>query len=275
VAAGADGIGLLRTEFLFMGRDRMPDEDEQEAAYRAAAEALDGRPLLIRTLDAGADKPLPYLGQPREENPFLGVRGVRLGLARPEILQTQLRAIWRVAADHPLRVMFPMVSTLGELRSARVLLERARGGIDAPLEVGIMIEVPAAALTARVLAAEADFFSIGTNDLTQYTLAADRGNEHVATLTDALHPGVLALIRASVEGAAAHGRWVGVCGELAGDASAAALLLGLGVRELSMSAPAIAGVKQAVRATDAGAAADLAGRALACAGADEVRALLE
>ncbi|MGZ5344425.1 MAG: phosphoenolpyruvate--protein phosphotransferase, partial [Actinomycetota bacterium] len=274
VEAGADGIGLFRTEFLFMGRDRMPDEDEQEAAYRAAAEALDGRPLLIRTLDAGADKPLPYLGQPHEENPFLGVRGVRLGLARPEILEAQLRAIWRVAADHRVRVMFPMVTTLGELRAARAVLERAGAGSDAPLEVGIMIEVPAAALTASALAAEADFFSIGTNDLTQYTLAADRGNEHVASLTDALHPGVLTLIRATVEGAEAHGRWVGVCGELAGDALATPLLLGLGVRELSMSAPAIAGVKQAVRATDAGEAAELAGRAQACASADEVRGLL-
>ena len=274
VEAGADGIGLFRTEFLFMGRDRMPDEDEQEAAYRAAAEALDGRPLLIRTLDAGADKPLPYLGQPHEENPFLGVRGVRLGLARPEILEAQLRAIWRVAADHRVRVMFPMVTTLGELRAARAVLQRAGAGSRAPLEVGIMIEVPAAALTAGALAAEADFFSIGTNDLTQYTLAADRGNEHVASLTDALHPGVLALIRATVEGAEVHGRWVGVCGELAGDERAAPLLLGLGVRELSMSAPAIAGVKQAVRATDAGEAAALAGRARACASADEVRALL-
>ena len=274
VEAGADGVGLFRTEFLFMGRDRMPDEDEQEAAYRAAAEALEGRPLLIRTLDAGADKPLPYLGQAHEENPFLGVRGVRLGLERPEILETQLRAILRVGADHPVRVMFPMVTTRDELRRAREVLDRARVVADAALEVGIMIEVPGAALTAGALAAECDFFSIGTNDLTQYTLAADRGNEHVASLTDALHPAVLALIRATVEGATAHGRWVGVCGELAGDAAATPLLIGLGVGELSMSAPAIAGVKQVVRATDAGEAAALAGRALACATAGEVRALL-
>jgi len=274
VEAGADGIGLFRTEFLFMGRDRMPDEEEQEAAYRAAALALAGRPLLIRTLDAGADKPLPYLGQAREENPFLGVRGVRLGLERPEILETQLRAILRVAADHPVRVMFPMVTTRDELRGARKVLDRARAAADAPLEVGIMVEVPAAALTAGALAAEVDFFSIGTNDLTQYTLAADRGNEHVAGLTDALHPGVLALIRATVDGARLHGRWVGVCGELAADAAATPLLLGLGVRELSMSAPAIAAVKQAVRATDTGEAAALADRALDCATAGEVRALL-
>ncbi len=274
VEAGADGVGLFRTEFLFMGRDRMPDEDEQEAAYRAAAEALAGRPLLIRTLDAGADKPLPYLGQPHEENPFLGVRGVRLGLARPELLEAQLRAIVRVAADHPVRVMFPMVATRDELRRAREVLERARAAADARLEVGIMIEVPAAALTAHALAAECDFFSIGTNDLTQYALAADRGNERVAELTDALHPAVLSLIHAAVAGARAHGRWVGVCGELAGDAAATPLLIGLGVRELSMSAPAIAGVKQAVRATDADAAAALAERARTCADAAEVRALL-
>jgi phosphocarrier protein FPr len=251
----------------------MPDEDEQEAAYREAARALEGRPLLIRTLDAGADKPLPYLGQPREENPFLGVRGLRLGLARPDLLETQLRAILRVAVDHPIRVMFPMVTTRDELRRARKVLDGFRPP-EAGLEVGIMIEVPAAALTAGALAAEADFFSIGTNDLTQYALAADRGNEHVAPLTDALHPAVLALIRATVEGARSHGRWVGVCGELAGDASAAPLLLGLGVRELSMSAPAIAEVKVAVRATETGEAARLAARALACATPDEVRAVI-
>ncbi|MEO8477854.1 MAG: phosphoenolpyruvate--protein phosphotransferase, partial [Actinomycetota bacterium] len=274
VESGADGVGLFRTEFLFMGRDRMPDEDKQEAAYRAAAEALAGRPLLIRTLDAGADKPLPYLGQAHEENPFLGVRGVRLGLAQPEMLEAQLRAILRVAADHPVRVMFPMVATRDELRRAREVLERARLAADARLEVGIMIEVPAAALAAHALAAECDFFSIGTNDLTQYALAADRGNERVAALTDALHPAVLSLIHSAVVGARARGRWVGVCGELAGDAAATPLLIGLGVRELSMSAPAIAGVKQAVRATDAGEAGALAERALACADAGEVRALL-
>ncbi len=272
--AGADGIGLFRTEFLFMGRDRMPDEDEQEAAYRQAAVTLAGRPLLIRTLDAGADKPLPYLGQDREANPFLGVRGLRLGLERPAILRTQLRAILRVASDHPVRVMFPMVTTRDELRRALAVLEEARAGSEVQLEAGVMIEVPAAALTAGVLAAEADFFSIGTNDLTQYTLAADRGNERVAALTDALHPAVLALIQATVQGARARGRWVGVCGEIAGDPTATPLLLGLGVRELSMSAPAIAGVKEAVRDAHTGEAATLAERALTCATAAEVRALL-
>ena len=276
VAAGADGVGLFRTEFLFMDRDAMPTEDEQEAAYRLAAEALHGRPLLLRTLDAGADKPLPYLGQAPEPNPFLGVRGVRLGLARPDLLLPQLRAVVRVAAEFPVRVMFPMVSTADELHRALELLEEARRAVGpgTALETGIMVEVPAAALTAPVLAASVDFFSIGTNDLTQYVLAADRGNEHVAALSDALHPAVLRLVEATTTAARAHGRWVGVCGELAGDATATPLLLGLGVRELSMSAPAIGRVKQVVRSTDIPEAEALAGKALACATASEVRALL-
>jgi phosphoenolpyruvate-protein phosphotransferase len=276
VAAGADGVGLFRTEFLFMGRTDVPGEDEQAEAYAEAARALGGRPLLIRTLDAGADKPVPALGQAAEENPFLGVRGIRLGLERPAVLETQLRAVLRVAADHPVRVMFPMVSTLDDLLGARAALERARTqlGSRATVEVGVMIEVPAAALTAAALAADAEFFSIGTNDLTQYTLAADRGNERVAALNDALHPAVLRLVRATVGGARAHGRWVGVCGEIAADPVATPLLLGLGVTELSMSAPAIATVKEAVRDTDAGAARELADAAATCATAAAVRALL-
>jgi phosphocarrier protein FPr len=277
VEAGADGVGLFRTEFLFIGRDAMPDEDEQEAAYREAADALGGRPLLVRTLDAGADKPVPYLGQDPEPNPFLGVRGLRLGLARPELLDTQLRALVRVAAERPVRIMFPMVATLAELRAARAALEHARAatGVDAPIEVGVMIEVPSAALTAPHLAAEVDFFSVGTNDLTQYTLAADRGNEHVAALTDPLHPAVLRLIAFAADAARARDAWVGVCGELAGEPSASALLLGLGVRELSMSAPAIAPVKDAVRATRLADAERLTAEALAAPDADAVRALLE
>jgi phosphocarrier protein FPr len=273
VAAGADGVGLFRTEFLFMGRSAMPDEREQEAAYRETAEALGERPLLIRTLDAGADKPIPYLEQPNEANPFLGVRGIRLGLQRPELLQAQLRAILRVAADHPLRVMFPMVATMDELREAMDLL---RGAGDRPptLEVGVMVEVPAAALLADRLAEDADFFSIGTNDLTQYTMAADRGNVRVGALADAVHPAVLRSIRLTVDAADAHGRWVGVCGELAGDADATPLLLGLGVRELSMGAPSIALVKRAVRGVDLTAARALADDALGCASAGEVRELL-
>ncbi|MEZ0233392.1 MAG: phosphoenolpyruvate--protein phosphotransferase [Actinomycetota bacterium] len=276
VGAGADGIGLFRTEFLFMDRDTLPDEHEQEAAYRAAAEALDGRPLLVRTLDAGADKPVAALAQAHEANPFLGVRGIRLGLARPELLLAQLRALLRVGVEHPVRVMFPMVATTGELDAARAAVDLAREGIglSPAIEIGIMVEVPSAALTAGTLAARADFFSIGTNDLTQYTLAADRGNEHVAELNDPLHPAVLRLIAATAEGAEAHGRWVGVCGELAGDELATPLLLGLGVRELSMAVPAIATVKDAVRSTTLVDARAIAARALRCESASEVRDLL-
>jgi multiphosphoryl transfer protein len=281
VEAGADGIGLFRTEFLFMSRDAMPSEDEQEASYRAAAEALGGRPMIVRTLDAGADKPIPYLAQPAEANPFLGVRGLRLGLQRPELLDAQLRAILRVAADHPVRVMFPMVATLEEFRAGRAAVERSRSalvdaGSPAPdrIDVGVMIEVPSAALAADRLAEEADFFSIGTNDLAQYTLAAERGNERVAALADAMHPAVLELIRLAAAAAATKGRWTGVCGELAGDPLAAPLLIGLGVTELSMSAPAIPHVKRAVRLTDLASARALAERALATSSATEVRELL-
>jgi phosphocarrier protein FPr len=273
VVAGADGVGLFRTEFLFMGRSAMPDAREQEAAYRETAEALGGRPLVIRTLDVGADKPLPYLHQPVEPNPFLGVRGIRLGLERPELLRSQLGAILRVAADHPLRVMFPMVATVDELIAANELLDDA-GERPPSLEVGIMVEVPSAALLAGRLAQHADFFSIGTNDLTQYTMAADRGNVRVGALADAVHPAVLRSIRMTVEAAEEHGRWVGVCGELAGDPDATALLLGLGVRELSMGAPSIALVKREVRKVDLVTAGTLADGALSCATAAEVRELL-
>jgi phosphoenolpyruvate-protein phosphotransferase/dihydroxyacetone kinase phosphotransfer subunit len=281
VDAGADGIGLFRTEFLFMARDAMPTEDEQEAAYRAAAEALDGRPMIVRTLDAGADKPIPYLAQPAEANPFLGVRGLRLGLERPELLDAQLRAILRVAADRPVRIMFPMVATLEEFRAGRAAVERARSAlvhagrrVPDRIDVGVMIEVPSAALVADRLAEEADFFSVGTNDLAQYTLAAERGNERVAALADALQPAVLELIRLAATAAAARGRWTGVCGEIAGDPLATPLLIGLGVTELSMSAPAIPHVKQVVRRTDLASARALAERALATSSAAEVREIL-
>jgi phosphocarrier protein FPr len=264
-----------------MDRDSAPGEDEQEAAYRAAAEALGGRPLIVRTLDAGADKPIPYLEQAEEANPFLGLRGLRLGLARVDLLHAQLRALVRVAADHPIRVMFPMVATLDELRRGRRAVDDATASTAAEghpvpvrLEVGVMIEVPSAALIADRLAEEADFFSIGTNDLTQYVLAAERGNERVAALADPLHPAVLALVERAASAGVARGRWTGVCGELAADPLAAPLLLGLGVRELSMSAPAIPHVKRAVRETDLRSARELARSALALASAEEVRVLL-
>jgi phosphocarrier protein FPr len=261
---GAEGVGLLRTEFLFLDRDTPPDEEEQVAVLREIAAALEGRPVVVRTLDAGADKPLPFLRQEPEDNPFLGRRGIRLSLAEPELLRTQLRAILRVAGEYPLAVMFPMVATLEEVRAARAQLEAARAelGSDAALEVGVMVEVPGLALRAEEIAREVDFFSVGTNDLAQYTMAAERGNAALAgLLDDGLSP-VLALIAAVTAAAAEHGRWVGVCGELAGDPEAAVLLAGLGVRELSMAAGRIPAVKAALRATTFDAAATAARRAL-------------
>jgi multiphosphoryl transfer protein len=280
VANGAEGVGLLRTEFLFLERKSLPSEDEQYAAYEDMAERLDGRPLILRTLDVGADKPLPYLPRRPEANPFLGVRGIRLGLTEPELLEAQLRAALRVAASHPLKVMFPMVSTLSEYQEAVSVLANARESLEqrgespGEMEVGIMVEVPAAALAAEAFAPEVDFFSIGTNDLVQYTMAAERGNEAVAGLADGLHPAVLRLIRAVAEAAEAHGKWVGVCGELASDPPAVPLLVGLGVSELSVNPPAIPATKEAVRRLDAGEAADLAGEALRLASAEDVRALV-
>jgi len=279
VALGAEGVGLLRTEFLFLDRAELPNEEEQAQTLREIATALDGRALVVRTLDAGADKPLPALPMPPEANPFLGVRGIRLTLARKDVLDTQLRAILRVAAEHPVKVMLPMVATLDEIEAARAALDRARAdtGIDAPLELGIMVEVPAAALAAARLGAHVDFFSLGTNDLTQYTMAAERGDERLASLLTGPQPAVLRLVQETVEGARQHGRWVGVCGELAGDPPTAILLAGLGVTELSMAPALVPEVKEALRgveladaqaaarealATDSAAAARAAGAAL-------------
>jgi multiphosphoryl transfer protein len=275
VELGAEGVGLLRTEFLFLDRAELPDEDEQAETLREIAVALDGRPLVVRTLDAGADKPLPALPMPPEANPFLGVRGIRLGLERPEVLVTQLRAILRVAAEgHPLKVMLPMVATLAEIEAARAALEQARAdtGVDAPLEFGIMVEVPAAALTATRLAEHVDFFSLGTNDLTQYTMAAERGNERLAPLLTGPQPAVLRLVEETVRAAAAHGRWVGVCGELAGDPASALLFAGLGVTELSMAPALVPEAKAALRGVDLEQARAAAEAALATDSAAAARA---
>ena len=283
VDAGADGIGLLRTEFLFLDASSMPTEAEQAAVYADLAGVLAGRPMIVRTMDVGADKPLPYLPRDAEPNPALGLRGIRLGLARTDVLLTQLRAVLRVAADHPVKLMFPMVATEHEVRAVLGLLRQARRalaaeGVAVPaegaMEVGIMIEVPAAALTAARLAPAVDFFSVGTNDLTQYTMAADREVSAVASLSDALHPAVLTLIGQAAGAALAVGRWTGVCGELAADPLAVPLLLGLGVRELSVGPAAVATVKEVVRATDLAAAAKLARQALDLASADAVRNLV-
>jgi phosphoenolpyruvate-protein phosphotransferase len=277
--SGADGVGLLRSEFLFLDRDRMPDEDEQVAAYTAVSDPLGrDKPVILRTLDVGGDKPLPYLPMAPEANPFLGVRGLRLGLQRPEILRTQLRAAARVAADRPIRVMFPMVSTVDEVRAARAVVDDVLHELGAAgperLDVGAMIEVPAAAIAAPALAEVVDFFSIGTNDLTQYTLAAERGNDGVAALADALHPAVLRLIEMTTTAARDRGIDVGVCGELASDVDAVPILLGLGVGELSVAPPAVPRVKAAVRGVDLAPARELARRALTCATVAEVRGLL-
>jgi phosphocarrier protein FPr len=275
VELGADGVGLLRTEFLFLDRDRAPTESEQRAVYAEIAAALDGRPLIVRTLDAGADKPLRFVPQAPEDNPFLGVRGIRFGLARPELLRTQVRAILGAAAGADVRVMFPMVATLAEYRAARGLLEAARAEMGAaPVPVGIMVEVPAVAVAAERFAREVDFFSIGTNDLTQYVMAADRGNQELAGLLAGPVPPVLRLVADIVAGASAHDRWVGVCGELAGDPAAAVLLAGLGVDELSMAAPLVPAVKEALRAITLADARDVAQRALDLDDQDAVRRIV-
>jgi phosphoenolpyruvate-protein phosphotransferase/dihydroxyacetone kinase phosphotransfer subunit len=275
VELGAEGVGLLRTEFLFLGRAELPDEEEQIETLREIAGALDGRPLVVRTLDAGADKPLAALPMPAEANPFLGVRGIRIGLERPELLETQFRAILRVAAQYPVKAMLPMVATAGEVLRAREILERARAAtrVRAALELGIMVEVPAAALTASHLARHVDFFSLGTNDLTQYTMAAERGNERLSSLLSGPQPAVLALVRATVQAASQRGRWVGVCGELAGDPAAAVLLVGLGITELSMAPALIPEVKAALRSVDLSEARSSAAAALEAEDADAARAL--
>lgn len=262
VKMGAEAVGLFRTEFLFLDRRDAPTEDEQYSVYRAIAETLQGRPLVVRTLDIGGDKPLPYIPLPRQANPFLGLRGLRLSLAHMDLFKTQLRAILRVAAEFPLRVMFPMVTNVRELRDARALIDLVledlkQENLARPerVETGIMVEVPAAALAARRFAPELDFFSIGTNDLTQYTTAAERGNPNVAALADSLHPAVLELISLVVTAAHAQNKWVGVCGEMAGDPAAIPLLVGLGIDELSMAPPLIPAAKQIVRDLDFMAAA--------------------
>lgn len=275
VSHGAEGVGLLRSEVFFMGRDTPPSEDEQADAYAIVARALGPhRRLVIRTLDVGGDKPLPFLPVGAEENPFLGERGLRLCLNRPDILRTQMRAILRAAGLAQIHVMLPMVTTIDELRQARAIFEQERASLGAPpVPLGVMIEVPAAALAADALAREADFFSVGTNDLTQYALAVDRGHPRIAALADALHPAVLRLVGMAADAAHAHGRWIGVCGGVAADPAAIPLLVGLGVDELSVPVPAIPAVKECVRALDTGACRRLAARALAAESAAAVRAL--
>jgi len=283
---GAEGVGLFRTEFLFMGREQAPTEEEQYEAYRQAARQMGDRPLIIRTLDVGGDKPLPYLDLGEEANPFLGWRAIRFCLQRPDIFMPQLRAILRAGCDggEPLKVkiMFPMIGTPSELREAKGMLDEARRqlrqegrGFNAEMEVGIMIEVPSAVAVADQLAREVDFFSIGTNDLTQYVMAADRGNARVAALASAFQPAVLRNVRDAAEAAHAAGIWIGMCGELAGNPLATPVLMGLGLDELSMSAPAIPAVKEAVRNLTMADARRIAGEALACESSEAVLDLLK
>ncbi|MGQ7263423.1 phosphoenolpyruvate--protein phosphotransferase [Vreelandella sp. V005] len=280
VERGAEGVGLLRTEFLFMAHASAPDLDTQIGEYRQAVDALGDRPLVARTLDVGGDKPLPYWPVPQEDNPFLGLRGIRLALTQPDVLETQLRALLMASKDHPLRIMLPMIKDIAEFRAVKVIYDRLLQEIPASqratdVQLGVMIEVPSSALLAPSLAAEVDFFSVGTNDLTQYTLAIDRGHPELSAQADGLHPAVLRLIQMTVAAAHSQGKWVGVCGELASDAVAIPVLVGLGVDELSVSARQIPLVKARLREFDFAEAQASAQLALAQATSDDVRDALE
>jgi multiphosphoryl transfer protein len=274
---GAEGVGLLRSEFVFLDRAKAPTEDEQAELYTAIAKALPpGQPLVIRTLDVGGDKPLPYLPIAPEENPFLGERGIRIGLDRPEVLRTQVRAILRAAdAGARIHVMFPMIATIEDFRQAKEIFEEERADLGvAQVPLGIMVEVPSVAVMAPQFAAEVDFFSVGTNDLTQYTLAMDRGHPRLAPQVDGLNPAVLGLIAQATKAAHDAGRWVGVCGGMASDPQAVPILVGLGVDELSVSVPAVPAVKAQVRSLSLAQCQDLAARALTADSAATVRALV-
>ena len=249
---GAEGVGLFRSEFLFMQRSELPSEDEQYETYASVARAFGDKPVIVRTLDVGGDKDLPGVEQPQEENPFLGWRGIRMSLDVPELFKPQLRAILRASSRGNLKVMFPMVVDVAELRAARKVLDECRDELEAEgvevgdPDVGVMIETPAAALRAADLAPEVAFFSVGTNDLVQYTLAADRGNPRLSRLQGADHPAVLDLIRTTCQAAREAGIWVGVCGEAASDPALIPRLVAMGVTELSMSAPSIPRAKKVV-----------------------------
>lgn len=272
--AGAEGVGLMRTEFLFLERDSVPSEEEQFEAYKAMVQALGGRPLIIRTLDIGGDKEVPYLNLPKEDNSFLGIRGIRLCLIRPDLFVPQLRAIYRAAAFGPLKIMFPMISTLEDFEQARDAAEAIRKELGAPsVELGIMIEVPSAAILADQFAKIVDFFSIGTNDLTQYTLAMDRVHPQLAKQADGLHPAVLRMIDMTVRAAEKENKWVGVCGGIASDPRGAIMLTGLGVSELSVSAPNVASIKAQLRSMSHADMKAMAQKAISCRNAVEVRAL--
>ena len=279
---GGEGVGLYRTEFLFMDRTALPTEDEQYQAYKEVAEAMSGHAVIIRTMDIGGDKDLPYMDLPQEMNPFLGWRAVRISLDRREILRDQLRGILRASAHGKLRIMFPMIISVEEIRELKAAIEEYKAELreeghafDEEIEIGVMVETPAAAAIAHHLAKEVSFFSIGTNDLTQYTLAVDRGNEMISHLYNPLSPAVLNVIKQVIDASHAEGKWTGMCGELAGDERATLLLLGMGLDEFSMSGISIPKVKKVVRNANFAAVKEMADKALSLATAKEIEDLVE
>jgi len=277
IARGGDGVGLFRTEFLYMDRDSLPTEEEQFEEYRKAAAAFEGKPVIIRTLDIGGDKKLRYLELPEEMNPFLGWRAIRICLERKDIFKTQLRAILRASKYGNIMIMFPMISGIGELRAAKEVLEDAKSELkreniefNEDIKVGIMVEIPSAAITADTIAKEADFFSIGTNDLCQYSLAVDRMNPKVSKLFQPLHPGILKLIKHVIDASHRHGIFTGMCGGMAGSGEAAIILLGLGLDEYSMSAASIPVIKSIIRNVSYEKAKEIASHALELETPEEV-----
>ncbi|MDW3954850.1 phosphoenolpyruvate--protein phosphotransferase [Staphylococcus saprophyticus] len=278
---GAEGIGLYRTEFLYMGRDEMPTEDEQFEAYKKVLETMEDKRVVVRTLDIGGDKELPYLNLPEEMNPFLGYRAIRLCLDQPDIFRPQLRALLRASAFGKLNIMFPMVATIQEIRDAKALLLEEKDnltneGIEVSddIELGIMVEIPSTAALADVFAKEVDFFSIGTNDLIQYTMAADRMSERVSYLYQPYNPSILRLVKQVIEASHKEGKWTGMCGEMAGDEIAIPLLLGLGLDEFSMSATSVLKARRQIKGLSQNEMEELAQRAIDCATSEEVQDLV-
>lgn len=279
---GGEGVGLYRTEFLYMNSQTLPTEEEQFVAYKAVLEKMGKRPVVVRTLDIGGDKKLPYLPIDPEMNPFLGYRAIRLCLDRKEIFRTQLRALLRASAFGSLRIMFPMIATLNEFNQAKAIYEEERAklieegvAVGDDVQVGMMVEIPAAAVLADQFAKVADFFSIGTNDLIQYSMAADRMSEKVSYLYQPYNPSILRLIKMTIEGAHKEGKWCGMCGEMAGEQKAVAILLGLGLDEFSMSASSILGARKIVNSMNKKEMEGLAAQAVACSTAEEVLALVD
>lgn len=280
---GAEGVGLYRTEFLYMDSHEMPTEEDQFEAYKAVLEGMNGKPVVVRTMDIGGDKELPYLPLPHEMNPFLGYRAIRISLNEPEMFRTQLRALLRASVYGKLRIMFPMIATLNDFRGAKALLEEEKAKLIAEgvavsddIQVGIMIEIPAAAVLAHQFAKEVDFFSIGTNDLIQYTMAADRMNERVSYLYQPYNPSILTLIKHVIDSAHKEGKWAGMCGEMAGDQTAVPLLVGLGLDEFSMSASSVLKTRSLISKLTLSDMQALAAKAInECATVEEVEALVE